>query len=225
MKRLAAFIFLPLMSIAFITQAAEEPAGLAGTWILDRDKSDLFPRSQTAANTSVGDVSNRGRGGARGGGRGGGAPSGDIGDGGGFGGGAGSPGGGFGRGRAGAPGGGGPAPLIIEQNGDEVKLTVKRLVNDQETPFVEIFTCDGKERVNMIQIPNSPDKVKEKVKSTLKKNKLILERITFGPPPEHMQTLTKRTYEISKDGKIMTLQTETANIMNSMIQKQVFNRQ
>ena len=214
MKRLATAIFLTLVSFAFIAQAAEEPAGLAGTWILDIDKSDLFPRSLTASNTSVGDVSTGGRGGGRGGSRGGGMPSGDMGGG-----------GGSGRGRAGAPGAGGPVPLIIEQNGNEVKFTVKQLVNGQEVPFIEIYTCDGKERMNVIPIPNSPDQVKEKVKSTFKKNKLILERVTIGVPPQKMQTLTKRTYEISKDGRTMTLETETSNIMSIMVQKQVYHRQ
>jgi hypothetical protein len=210
-KRLAAAVFLTLMCLAFVAQAAEEPAGFAGTWILDKDKSDPFPRSQTAVNTSVGDVSTGGRGmGMPGGGMGGG---GGFGRGGGFGGGAGVPGGGggFGRGGAGAPGAGGPVPLLIEQNGNEVKLIVKMQMNGQEMPFIETLTCDGKQRENMVPIPNSQDKIKEKIKATLKNNKLIVERITFGPPPQNMQTLTKRSYSISKDGKTMTLETTTSN--------------
>jgi hypothetical protein len=222
MRKVAAAGFFTLFFLATIAQAAEEPAaGLVGTWILDEAKSDPFPLSQTAINTTGMDVSRGGGGmGMPGGGMG--MPGGGMGGGGGFpGAGAGGPGGAAGRG----PGAGGPVPLVIEQNGNEVKLIVKMQVNGREMPFIEAFTCDGKQHEDMVPIPNSQDKVKQKTKATLKGNKLVVERVNYSPPPQQMQTLTKRTYAISKDGKTMTLETTIANTMMSMIQKQVYSRQ
>jgi hypothetical protein len=40
-----------------------------------------------------------------------------------------------------------------------------------------------------------------------------------------MQTLTKRTYSLSEDGKTLTLETSTENTMMSTIQKQVYQKQ
>jgi hypothetical protein len=224
MGKSAAAVFFAVLCISFIAQAAEEPAALMGKWGLDQAKSDPFPKSQTAMNTSVGDVGRGGGGmGGMGGGMGGmrgGMP------GGGFPGGMGGPGGAGGRGASGGP----PTPpnvtLTIEQNGTEIKLTTVTEMGGKEfPPYVETLNCDGKQHENLIPIPNSQDKLKEKNKATFKKNKLVIEKISSSPPPQQMQTLTKRNYSVSADGKTLTLETTIENTMSSMLQKQVYNRQ
>jgi hypothetical protein len=218
MKKVVAAVFLAVLFLAFSAQAADELAGLSGTWILDKEKSDAFPRSLTAGNASgVGDVG-MGRGGMGRGGGGGGFPGGEF------------PGGGGARGRSGmgGPGAFTPPPLTIEQNGDEVKLITKMQVNGKEMPpFIETFVCDGKQHEEMVNYLGSPDKTKQTTKATLKKDKFVVERVNFSPPSANgsMQTLTKRTYALSKDGKTMTLETAIQNTMMSNIQKQVYNRQ
>ncbi len=218
MKRVAAAVFFAVIFLAFIAQAADE-LGLSGTWILDKDKSDPFPRSLMAGNASgVGDVSMGGRGmGGMGGGMGG------------MGGGMGGMGGGArGRGGMGGPGAFTPPPLTIEQNGNEVKLITKMQVNGKDMPpFTETFVCDGKQHEEVVATPGSPDKGKQTTKATLKKDKFVVERVNYSPPSANgsMQTLTKRTYTLSKDGKTMTLETTTQSTFMSNIQKQVYNRQ
>jgi hypothetical protein len=218
MKKVVAAVFLAVLFLAFSAQAADELAGLSGTWILDKEKSDAFPRSLTAGNASgVGDVG-MGRGGMGRGGGGGGFPGGEF------------PGGGGARGRSGmgGPGAFTPPPLTIEQNGDEVKLITKMQVNGKEMPpFIETFVCDGKQHEEMVNYLGSPDKTKQTTKATLKKDKFVVERINFSPAGANgsMQTLTKRTYALSKDGKTMTLETATQNTFMSNILKQVYNRQ
>ncbi len=179
---------------------AEDVVNLSGNWILDQAKSDPFPISQTATDNSGVNVRT---GGGGGGGFGGGRPGG----------------GGLGSGRAGAPKDRGPVPMVIEQHGNEIRI--------KNGFMVEGLICDGKQRENETQIPNSDVKLKEKTKATWKKNKLVVEKISFSPPVQgqQMQTLTKRTYSLSKDGKTLTLETVTANTMSSRIQKQIYQKQ
>jgi len=94
-------------------------------------------------------------------------------------------------------------------------------------PFIETFVCDGKQHEEMVNSLGSPDKTKQTTKATLKKDKFVVERINFSPAGANgsMQTLTKRTYALSKDGKTMTLETATQNTFMSNILKQVYNRQ
>lgn len=211
MRRLVVTAILLLSCLAFYALAADVTVNFSGTWILDQAKSDPFPRSQRAMNESgVGDVT-RGGGGMRGGGGfGGGMPGGGMP-------GGGMP-GGFGRGRGG-PGGGGPVPLVIEQNGSEIKI--------KNGFMVESLTCDGKQYEKENPIPNSDIKLKEKTKTALKKNRLVVEKVNFAPPNQgqQMQTQTKRTYSLSEDGKTLTLETTTESLMMSNIQKQVYQKQ
>jgi hypothetical protein len=212
MSKLVTTVILMLSCLAFYALAAGETVNFSGSWILNTAKSDPAPRSLRAMNESgVGDVSG---GGMRGGGMpGGGMP-------GGFGGGmpGGGMGGGFGRGP-----GGGPVPLVIEQNGNEIKI--------KNGFMAENLTCDGKQYEKETPMPGSDVKLKEKTKAALKKNKLVVEKINFSPPMggqsgvSQMQTLTKRTYSLSEDGKTLTLETSTENTMMSTIQKQVYQKQ
>jgi hypothetical protein len=215
MKKVAAAAFFAFFFLASVAQAADEPAGFAGIWVLDKEKSDAFPRSQTATDSGVG----MGRGGM-------GMPGGGMG--GGF------PGGGFpgegrgGRGGAGTPGVNATVFLVIEQKENEVKLTVKSQVEGKEMPpYSEVFTYDGKRRENMISFPNSPDKFKQTTKAALKKNNIEVEQITYYP---QMQVQVKRVYSLSKDGKTLIQKTTNSTLMTAMsmvystIQKQVYNR-
>ena len=226
MKKVAAAVFFAVLCLAFVIQAADEPSGLAGTWILDKDKSDAAPRDLIARDTSM---ASPGRGGGRGG-MGGGM--------GGMGGGMGGPGMGGGRGGRGGMGGPGaftPPPLTIEQNGNEVKLITKMQMNGKELPpTIETFVCDGKQHEEMVpSFPGSATNVQQKTKATLKKDKFVVERINFGETGASGATeiLTKRTYTLSKDGKSLTLETSRQSASSSgfgnisSIQKQVYNRQ
>ena len=106
---------------------------------------------------------------------------------GGMGGGMGGMGGGArGRGGPGGPGGPGaftPPPLTIEQNGNEVKLITKMQMQGKEMPpIVETFVCDGKQHEEMaLAFPGSAEKTKQTTKATLKKEKLVVERVNFSP--------------------------------------------
>ena len=123
-KRVAAAILI-LSCLAFYAWDEEQSVNLAGSWILDQAKSDPFPRSQRAVNDSgVGDVS-RGGGGMRGGG------GGMRGGGGGGGGMDAGMGGGSRSGRSAGELGGGPVPLVIEQNGNEI--IIEPAVNSLES--------------------------------------------------------------------------------------------
>ncbi len=215
MKRPAIIAILTLLCFALHAWAAGETPNFSGTWILDQANSDPFPLSRTAMNDSgIGDVSRGGggRGGGRGGGGemrggGGGVDSGMAGR------------GGSGSARSGTGGAGEPVPLVIEQNGNEVKISSRGMV--------EILSCDGKQFEKVTPLPNSNIKLKEKTKSSFKKNKLVVEKINYAPTAQGMQlqTLTKRTYSLSEDGKSLTLETTIENTMSSMIQKQIYNRQ
>ncbi len=116
------------------------------------------------------------------------------------------PGGGGARGRGG-PGGPGaftPPPLTIEQNGNEVKLITKMQVNGKEMPpFIETFVCDGKQHEEMVNYMGSPDKTTQTTKATLKKDKLVVERINFSPTSANgsMQTLTRELTLFPKTAK------------------------
>jgi hypothetical protein len=217
MRKWVAAAILILSCLVLYAWAEEQSVNLAGSWILDQAKSDPFPRSQRAMNDSgVGDVS-RGGGGTRGGG---GGTRGGGGGGGGMSGGSGSGmGSGSGRGPSAGGPGGEPVPLIIEQNGNEIKIN--------NGLMAESLTCDGKQREKVTPIPNSSIKIKEQTKAAFKKHKLIVENISFTPTDQGqpMQTLTKRTYSLSEDGKTMTLETSAENMMMSTIQKQIYNRQ
>lgn len=77
----------------------------------------------------------------------------------------------------GMPGGGmgGPqpsdqkVPLVIEQTGNDIRITRTTNVNGKETPVIENHKCDGSERVEMMPAPNMPDPVKLITTATLKK--------------------------------------------------------
>lgn len=232
MKKIAAGFVFAVLCIIFCAQAADEPPAFTGTWTLDKAKSDAAPRPVV----SLGAAPGRG-------GMGGGMPP--------MGGGMG---GGMGRGGGmGGPGMGGPKPgskapgnqsepkiypMIIEQSGEQVKITTTMMMGEKEFPIVDTVQCDGKEHEamvpNMFGGPpggNQPSQVKQVTKANLKKNKLEIERKTFYQ--ENAPRKEKRTYSLSKDGKVLTQKTTTETLMTMpgmpasnmiTVQEQVYNR-
>jgi hypothetical protein len=252
MKKLAAAVVFAILCIAFIAQAADEPSGLAGSWILDKEKSDANARPVMdlgAAPQGGGGMGGMG-GGMPPGGMGGGMPGGGMGGGRGMGGGM--PGGGAGRG---GPGAGAQEskiyPVVIEQNGDQVTIATTMSMFGKEAPLTETIQCDGKEHEAMVSNPmammggrgampgggaqqqTQPKEVKQVTKANLKKNKLEIERKTYYQA--NMPEKQKRVYSLSKDGKVLTQKTTIerltpgfgGGVATTFIteQNQVYNRQ
>ena len=222
MKRLAAIVVFPIFCLWMNVWAADEPVSFSGTWIIDNAKSDAVARMiMGPGNSGVGDVSMGG--GGFGGGFGGGMP------GGGFGGGMGGPGGA----GMGGPGGAGkgpqapqnPSPLTIEQTENVMKITsIMKGMDGKEAPIIESFTLDEKKLEEMVQAPFSTEKVKKTTKAKLKKNKFRVDVVTAGVPPQP-QTSMKKEYELSKDGKTLTLEVTNDMGMFQSIQKLVYKKQ
>jgi hypothetical protein len=226
MKRLAAIVGFSIFCLWMNVWAADEPVSFSGTYIIDNAKSDAVARMVMGpGNSGVGDVSRGG--GGFGGGFGGGMP------GGGFGGGM--PGGGMPGGGMGGPGGAGagkgpqapqnPSPLTIEQTESEMKITsIMKGMDGKEAPIIENYTLDEKKLEEMVQAPFSTEKVKKTTKAKLKKNKFRVDIVTAGVPPQP-QTSLKKEYELSKDGKTLTLEVSNDMGMFQSIQKLVYNKQ
>ena len=213
MSRPAIAVVVALLFLGVFAGAADQEGNFAGTWVLDKEKSDLFPKPLMGDYSGV--AVSEGRGTA---GMGGPAATGRAG--GGFGGG---PPGGFGGGmpKMGPPPE--PAPLVIEQGGDEVKLTISMNMGGKMVPYTETIKCDGKESETMVQAPGSTNKLKQITKATIKKNKLQVEKITHYP---NYQGKVKRVYSLSKEDKVLTMKMEdTSNPKMMMVQTQVYNRQ
>ena len=215
MSRITIAVVVALSFIGLCAWAADQEENFSGTWVLDKEKSDLFPKPLMGDYSGV--AVSEGRGTA---GMGGPAASGRAG--------GGMP-GGFGGGMPGGFGGGmpkGPAPepppLVIEQSGAEVKLIVSMNMGGKIVPYTEVINCDGKEIEAMVPAPGGADKLKQVTKATIKKNKLQVEKITHYPD---YQGKVKRVYSLSKEGKILTMKMEdTSNPKMMMVQTQVYNR-
>jgi len=218
MNRPIIAVIVVSLCLGICAWAADQEGNFAGTWVLDKEKSDLFPKPLMGDYSGV--AVSEGRGTA---GMGGPAATGRAG--GGFGGGPGGFGGGPG-GFGGMPGRGGaapePAPLVIEQSGDDVKLTISMNMAGKMIPYTEVIKCDGKESEAMVQVPGSTNKLKQVTKATIKKNKLQVEKITHYPD---YQGKVKRVYSLSKEGKTLTMKMEdTSNPKMMMVQTQVYDR-
>lgn len=221
MKRLATTAGITIICLYTSLWAAEESVSFSGTWILDSKKSDAFPRPiMDMGGPPIGDVS-RGSGGFGGGMPGGGMPPGGFGGGtgGGFGGGMGGP---SAKSPQPPPP---PAPMTIEQTESEMRITTSwKGMDGKEMPIVETYKLDGKDLVEMLPIPNSENKIKKTTKAKMKKNKFDLSIETSAPPPQGMSS-TRKEYELSKDGKTLTMEITMNMGMYRTVQKQVYNRQ
>jgi hypothetical protein len=219
MRRVAAAAVLILLGLALGAWAADQPSGFAGTWIYDAEKSE--PLHMVKAMGGMGGMGGGMGGGMPGGGMGGGMPGGGMGGGGGRGMGGGFPGGGRGMGgqRAGGPAPQNPrtVPMTIEQNGSELKITRTSFGK----PSVQIINGDGTEREEMIQEPNRSEKVKETTKATLKKSKMVVQKVTHYP---QYKVKYKGEFEVSDDGNMLTIKTVNSNPTQQWEEKQVYQR-
>jgi hypothetical protein len=226
MKQLVMAVCFILLCPALSAWAGSPQADLSGTWIQNPEQSDARPQ-QIRNLGAPGNVAGGGFGGGMGGG--------------GFGGGRGGPPPGGGMGSP-PPGGGmqtpppaAPPPMVIKQTGKDIQISTTVNMYGKEVPTVENYALDGKEIVEMVPMPNSPEKSKRKTKAQLKKNKLTITVKTSSSfmmdgSKSLMQNDVKKEYELSEDGKTLTLKVSTNMVMNSMptsqtVQKFVYNRQ
>ena len=217
MKRFMAVTCLMVFCLTLFCWAADEEVSFSGTWALDAKKSDAFP--QTLGSVGMG----------------------------GFGGGFGGPGG---RGGQTPPP---PQPWVIEHSGINIRITNPNGMMGK--PTVEEYRLDGIEVSEMVPYqaqmgfggfgggmggrggqpqakPDTPTQVKKTTQATLKKNKIQIKMVTFNP---NGKGKVNKEFELSKDGKKLTLMTKTEDpgmAMQGMAaqarltqQKQVFNKQ
>ena len=90
----------------------------------------------------------------------------------------------------------------------------------------EAYKLDGKEKVQVLQIPNSEDTIKMTTKVELKKNKFKIDSKSQSPSTTNQ---VKKELSLSKDGRVLTIKTKTTNQTGHMVmqteQKQVYDRQ
>jgi hypothetical protein len=221
MKRLISVLLLSLLCLILNTWAAEQLVNLAGTWILDAKHSDPFP--QPLRNLGAPQMGGSSRGEEMdGGGRGGTPASREMG--------GGMPGGGMG---GGIPGGGMPgpgrgpqptaqnAPMVIQQNESEVRISRMGRVMGKETPVLESYLLDGAEHAQMTQLSGSPDPVKVVTSTKLKKNSLQVRITIYGSQKSEV----KKEFSLSKDGKTLTVKSSNTTPMGVMVQDQIYHRQ
>ena len=106
-----------------------------------------------------------------------------------------------------------------------MKITsIMKGMDGKEAPIIENYTLDEKKLEEMVQAPFSTEKVKKTTKAKLKKNKFRVDIVTAGVPPQP-QTNLKKEYELSKDGKTLTLEVTNDMGMFQSIQKLVYKKQ
>jgi hypothetical protein len=217
MKQLISILVLSLLCVCVNTWSADEVVNLAGTWILDAQNSDPFPHPlpnlgapQFGSRGSDTDAAPRGSS----------TPASrdtkpDYGSGGGR-----SDGGmrGFGRGPQSAT----PSvPMVIEQNGTDLKISRTSRVQGKEVPVTETYILDGADHAQTTQVSGSPDPVKGVTNAKPKKNSVLV-RILINNPSN--KTEVKREFLLSKDGKTLTVKSSNKTQMGEMIQDQVYRK-
>jgi hypothetical protein len=215
MKRLISILLCSILCPILNTWAAEKVVNLSGTWILDVQKSDPFPHPiQNLGAPSMGGSEGTLDAGDR---RGGTPSSRDMS--------AGMPGrdmrGGFPGMDRGSQHSGLNPPMIIEQNGAELKISRTGLIMGKQTPVFENYTVDGTEHAQITQIPGSPDPVKVVVIAKAKKNGVQVRITTYGPKSRGQM---KREFLLSKDGKTLTFKSTNATPTGDLIQDQVYHK-
>ncbi len=205
MKRVAVFLCVMALFLSFSIWAANPPADFSGTWQQDTKLSDAAPKS------------------TGGGGMGGGMMGGMGGMGGGMGGpgmmgGMGGPGGGMGRGGQQAN-----KTLVIQQTPQEITITNKGANNGKD--IVEVFKLDGIVIKEMVQVagmwgqPATQAKQETKVKLSGSKFE-VTQKVKSNTP-----TSLKKTYSLSKDGKVLTLKVVNNQQYGGTQQKLVYNKE
>jgi hypothetical protein len=221
MKKSIAVICLTVLLLSLCAWSEENPAGFSGSWVIDNTKSDLYPRP--LMNLGAPGLSSGGPFGGMGG-MGGGPPGGM---GGGPPGGMGGPPSGMGGPPGGTGTGKGPQappqvpPMVIQQNGSDLQIASSMNINGKEVPMTLTYKCDGSEQVSSMPVP-SQDPVKVITKATCKNGKIQIRTQTMYPNnPVEM----KKSYSLSKDGKVLTVKSETSSVMTQTIQNQIYTRQ
>jgi hypothetical protein len=113
-------------------------------------------------------------------------------------------------------------PLIIEQTESEVRIKRTMFENGKQTPVIVSYKFSEQERVEMIPVPNSPNPVKVVTKLSWKRDKFQVRTTAHLPKGKNEM---RRKYSISKDGKVLTVETSNVTSMGEMVQKQVYSKQ
>jgi hypothetical protein len=214
MKALSTVVCLVVIFMGMNLLAADQPSDFSGKWIPDLKKSDLVAKNILApGNSGVSDPSmgGGGFGGGMGGGRGGG---------GGFGGGMGGDGG---------PKGKQPKPqtlpmIVITQTPTAMQISTSVVFNGMEgPPYVENYALDRKD--DLVEKAVNPFTKKEEKKRTrisLKKKIFQIRNITEG---QYGNTEMKKTYELSGDGKTLTMEMINDMGFSQTLQKIIYTKE
>jgi hypothetical protein len=215
MKQFLTVTCLITLCLVLNTWAADKNADFSGTWVLNTEESDPAPIMVRDLGATTG---GRGGGGGFGGGMGGmggmgGPPMGGMG-------------GMGGRGFGGAAPKIEPAPLVIKQTDSEFRITSGTIINGKENLTEEVYKLDGEEKVQQVPIEDSDDFIKYSTKVELKKDKFkIRSKKSYPGTTDEV----KKEYDLSKDGKVLTIKTKTTNQTGHMVmqteQKQVYDKQ
>ncbi|MBN2318665.1 MAG: hypothetical protein JXR49_06295 [Acidobacteria bacterium] len=208
MRRSAVLFSLAVLALVQNAGAEDKNTDFTGTWILNVEESDLYPKPAGIMNMGGSPVSV-----SRGGGMGSGGYSVSI------------PIRGM-RSQQQDPN----APLVIEQTGNELKIITRMNINVQQTLMVDHYILDGEKREKTVQIPDAPEEVKQTIKASMKKRKITLEIKT--PYPQGESTLIYE-FSLSKDGGTLKLEISNRTLVLGgsstptiwTVQKQVYNKQ
>jgi hypothetical protein len=217
MKQLIPIFVLSLLCGCVNAWSADEVVNLAGTWILDAQNSDPFPHPlpnlgapQFGSRSLDTDAAPRGSS----------TPASrdtkpDYGSGGDRSGGGMR---GFGSGLQSAT----PSvPMLIEQNGTDLKISRTSRIQGKEVPVTETYILDGADHAQTTQLSGSTDPIKVVTSAKPKKNSVLV-RILIKNPSN--KTEVKREFLLSKDGKTLTVKSSTKTRLGDMIQDQVYQK-
>ncbi len=115
-----------------------------------------------------------------------------------------------------------PPPLIIEQKGNEIRVSMTTNMFGQDYTTEEFFLCDGQEKSHMVTFQNQPNPVEQRTKATLKKNRFIVDRTTHYP---NHKVEFKREMSFSKDGETIKVETYNANPYIRYVQERYYTKE
>jgi hypothetical protein len=216
MKPLISVLILLLLCLGVNTWSADEPVNLSGTWILDVQHSDPVPHP--LPNLGAPQFQSRG-GGADASARGGTPASRDSNPD--YGSESGRSGGGMRSSGRGAQSAGQTVPMIIEQNGQDLRISRTSKVQGKEMPVTETYFLDGADHIQTTQVAGADDPVKV-VTSAKPKKSSVQVRILINNPKNKIEV--KREFLLSKDGKTLTLKSSNKSSIGEMIQDQVYHK-
>jgi hypothetical protein len=111
--------------------------------------------------------------------------------------------------------------LIINQTDKAVEVIRKAERNGKETTITQTFVLDGSPTKNPLSIMMG----ESTTKSSLKKGKLVnLSTQTLQTQMGEMTIDTREEFSLSKDGRVLTINTTRTTQLGDMTTKQVFNK-